>query len=163
MSRSRRWFASGSTKWPPRMRTSTSRPSSAAMRFRYRPSATRAADAWWLDWRPSDALRCSAQPSPDGDAAESGRWIFEQRCAVCHTTGERAAQGPGLGGIVGRRAASTHFGYSRALREANPDVISPPAGAHPVLPPGFRADVFARDLLGPRLLRVSPSGDLFVA
>jgi glucose/arabinose dehydrogenase len=108
-------------------------------------------------------LRCSAQPSPDGDAAESGRWIFEQRCAVCHTTGERAAQGPGLGGIVGRRAASTHFGYSRALREANPDVISPPAGAHPVLPPGFRADVFARDLLGPRLLRVSPSGDLFVA
>src|SRR5580700_6686852 len=119
MSRSRRWFASGSTKWPPRMRTSTSRPSSAAMRFRYRPSATRAADAWWLDWRPSDALRCSAQPSPDGDAAESGRWIFEQRCAVCHTTGERAAQGPGLGGIVGRRAASTHFGYSRALREAN--------------------------------------------
>jgi glucose/arabinose dehydrogenase len=31
------------------------------------------------------------------------------------------------------------------------------------VPPGFRADVFAHDLLGPRLLRVSPSGDLFVA
>ena len=195
-----------------------------------------------------------------------GRQIFAQRCAVCHPTGERAAQGPGLGGIIGRRAASTHFGYSRALRDANltwdratldrfltapallvpgtsmpmaipddverravldylatlapgggatraeraqttpappglhtgraafgnfrgdgpgvrrhittadlpppfstpsaqngPDVISPPSGAHPEVPPGFRVDVFARDLLGPRLLRVSPSGDLFVA
>ncbi|MCI4355069.1 MAG: sorbosone dehydrogenase family protein, partial [Thermoplasmata archaeon] len=192
-----------------------------------------------------------------------------QRCAICHTTGERAAQGPGLGGVVGRKAASTRFGYSRALREANltwdlgtldrfliapwllvpgtsmpmaipddverravvdylttltrgegptpaaeppsaqgspappglrtgraalgdfredgpgvrrhitiadlpppfstpsaqngPDVVPPPAGVHPEVPPGFRVDVFAHDLLGPRLLRVSPSGDLFVA
>jgi hypothetical protein len=31
------------------------------------------------------------------------------------------------------------------------------------VPPGFRVDVFARDLIGPRLLRVSPTGDLFVA
>ena len=41
--------------------------------------------------------------------------------------------------------------------------MSPPPGAHPFVPPGFQADVYARDLLGPRLLRVSPSGDLFVA
>jgi glucose/arabinose dehydrogenase/cytochrome c2 len=216
------------------------------------------------------ASRSSARPLPAGVGAdERGRQIFEQRCAVCHPTGERAAQGPGLGGIVGRRAASTHFGYSRALREANltwdrgtldrfltapallvpgtsmpmaipddverravleylatlspgdgpmpaagvqaaptapappglregraafgdfrgdgpgvrrhittvdlpppfatpsaqnaPNVVSPPAGAHPDVPPGFRVDVFAHDLLGPRLLRVSPSGDLFVA
>jgi glucose/arabinose dehydrogenase/cytochrome c2 len=207
--------------------------------------------------------------APARDAAGSGRTIFEQRCAVCHTTGERAAQGPGLGGILGRRAASTHFGYSRALRDANltwdratldrfltapallvpgtsmpmaipddverravldylatlggeegatsaagpqpapttpappglrmgraafgdfrgdgpgvrrhittadlpppystpsakngPDVVSPPAGVYPNVPPGFRVDIFAHDLLGPRLLRVSPSGDLFVA
>jgi glucose/arabinose dehydrogenase/cytochrome c2 len=208
-------------------------------------------------------------PPPYRDEAERGRRIFEQRCAVCHTTGERAAQGPGLGGIVDRRAASMHFGYSRALREANltwdrgtldrflaapsllvpgtsmpmaipddverravldyvstlapgegatafagtrpaqtipapqglrsgraalgdfrgdgpgvrrhittadlpapystpsaqngPNVVAPPPGAHPYAPPGFRVDVFAHDLLGPRLLRVSPSGDLFVA
>jgi glucose/arabinose dehydrogenase/cytochrome c2 len=208
-------------------------------------------------------------PPTDVGAEQPGRHIFEQRCAVCHTTGERAAQAPGLGGIVGRRAASTRFGYTRALRDANltwdretlgrflaapallvpgtsmpmaipddverravldylatlapgegatraagarqaqttpappglrtgraafgdfrgdgpgvrrhiaiadlpppfstpsaqngPDVVAPPAGAHPEVPPGFRADVFAHDLLGPRLLRVSPSGDLFVA
>src|SRR5208282_5543050 len=66
------------------------------------------------------AARSSARMSrADVEEDPPGRQIFEQRCAVCHTTGERAAQGPGLGGIVGRPAASTHFGYSRALREAS--------------------------------------------
>jgi glucose/arabinose dehydrogenase len=207
-------------------------------------------------------------PPQDRGAAESGRRIFEQRCALCHTTGERAAQGPGLAGVLGRKAASMPFGYSRALREAQitwdratldrflaapalvvpgttmpmaipddverravvdylatlapgdtslaaaaaptsnapappglrtgpaafgdyrgdgpgvrrritaadlpppystpsaqngPNVVATPPGAHPYVPPGFRVDVFAHDLLGPRLLRVSPSGDLFVA
>ena len=203
------------------------------------------------------------------EAGSRGRRIFEQRCATCHPTGEHAAQGPGLGGIVGRKAATTRFAYSRALREVNltwdrptldrfltapdrlvpgttmpmaiadeaerhavvdylatlpsghapsaaraapapatppappglrtgraafgdfrgdgpgvrrhitiadlpppfstpsarnaPQIVPPPPGAHPFVPPGFRVDVFARDLLGPRLLRVSPSGDLFVA
>jgi hypothetical protein len=206
-------------------------------------------------------------PLPDRDTAESGRQLFEQRCALCHTTGERAAQGPGLGGVLGRRAASMPFGYSGALRASHltwdgatldrflaapgqlvpgttmpiaipddrerralidyvatlapgegpslatevpvstppalpglrvgrvafgdyrgdgpgvrrrittadlplpystpsaqngPDVVAPPPGAHPDVPPGFRVDVFAHDLIGPRLLRVSPTGDLFV-
>jgi glucose/arabinose dehydrogenase len=206
--------------------------------------------------------------SQDDGAAASGRRIFEQRCALCHSTGEHAAQGPGLGGVLGRKAASMPFGYSPALRESGltwdratldrflasppqlvagttmpmaipddverhavvdylatlatgdasapaaeapvdtppaapglrtgraafgdyrsdgpgvrrhittaglpapystpsaqngPNVVAPPPGAHPYVPPGFRVDVFAHDLLGPRLLRVSPSGDLFVA
>jgi glucose/arabinose dehydrogenase/cytochrome c2 len=215
------------------------------------------------------ARSCAPTRPVDVGADQIGRNIFQQRCAVCHTTGEHAAQGPGLGGIVGRKAASTPFGYSRALRAANltwdlgtldrflaapsllvpgtsmpmaipdaverravlgylatlasgeevtrpagaqpkettpappglrtgraafgdfrgdgpgvrrhittadlpppystpsaqngPNVVAPPSGARPYLPPGFRADVFAHDLIGPRLLRVSPSGDLFVA
>jgi hypothetical protein len=206
---------------------------------------------------------------PDPERIEAGRQIFVQRCAVCHVTGVRAGQGPGLGGVIGRKAASTHFGYSRALREANltwdratldrfleaparivvgttmpmaipdeverhavldylatlapddasspasilgsvppapasptlrtgaaafgdfrgdgpgvrrhfttadlpppfatpsarngPDVVTATPGAHPCVLPGFRVDVFAHDLVGPRLLRVSPSGDLFIA
>jgi glucose/arabinose dehydrogenase/cytochrome c2 len=208
------------------------------------------------------------RPRPDGDAVQPGRRIFEQRCALCHSTGQHAAQGPGLGGVLGRTSASMPFGYSHALREAHltwdrptldrflaapaqlvpgttmpmsvpddverralvdylatlpagdtsspaaeasvyappaapglrtgraafgdyrsdgpgvrrhittadlpapystpsaqngPNVVAPPPGAHPYVPPGFRVDVFAHDLLGPRLLRVSPSGDLFVA
>lgn len=199
-----------------------------------------------------------------------GRTIFEQRCAICHGTGVGPAQGPGLGGVVGRRAASARFGYSRALRDSGltwdrptldrflampaqvvpgttmpmavpddvergavidylatlgpvralspaqdagpsvqtgpagpglrvgraamgdfrddgpgvrrritladlpppfstpsaqngPDVVAPPVGARPYVPPGFRVDILARDLFGPRLLRISPSGDLFIA
>ncbi|MGD0524511.1 MAG: PQQ-dependent sugar dehydrogenase [Polyangiaceae bacterium] len=199
-----------------------------------------------------------------------GQRIFVQRCALCHATDDRGSQGPGLGGVVGRPAASTHFGYTRALRDSGlvwdrstldrflaapsqvvpgtampmpvpdpderrqivdylatlvssvpssgratsmvsalpapalpaprsgrdalgdyrsdgpgvrrrftvgdlpapfatpssrnaPEVVSPPAGAHPYVPPGFRADVFAADLDGPRVLRVAPSGDVFVA
>jgi glucose/arabinose dehydrogenase/cytochrome c2 len=216
--------------------------------------------------------RASGRPlGSDGAAAvQAGKRVFQQRCALCHSTGEHGAQGPGLGGVVGRKSASAHFGYSVALREAGltwdratldrflaapsqlvqgttmpiaipdeaerravidylatlapggdtsssaadagwaqaapappglrtgraalgdyrgdgpgvrlhiavadlpppfatpsvrngPDVVAPPPDAAPYVPPGFRVDVFARDLVGPRLLRVSPSGDLFVA
>jgi glucose/arabinose dehydrogenase/cytochrome c2 len=222
-------------------------------------------------------LSARSGPSPSrapkhdtqGEAASPGQRIFEQRCALCHSTGERGGQGPGLGGVVGRAAASSHFAYTRALRDSgltwdratldrfltapaqlvpgttmpmplpdagersavieylatlnlgapadaeraawndampppappglrtgrdaqsdyrddgpgvrrlltiadlpppfatssarnSPDVVEPPPGAHPYVPLGFRVDVFARDLLGPRQLRVSPSGDLFV-
>jgi glucose/arabinose dehydrogenase/cytochrome c2 len=215
------------------------------------------------------ARSLAGRSRPDPKQVEAGREIFVQRCAVCHVTGVRAGQGPGLGGVMGRKAASTRFGYSRALRDANltwdrttldryleapsrlvtgttmpmaipdeaerhavldylatlppdqgspaatgtasvptapaspglrtgaaafgdfrgdgpgvrrhftiadlpspfatpsarngPDVVPPPPGAHPFVPPGFRVNVFAHDLAGPRLLRVSPSGDLFVA
>jgi glucose/arabinose dehydrogenase/cytochrome c2 len=217
--------------------------------------------------RRSSAGRGRADPQ----SVEWGRQIFVQRCAVCHVTGVRSGQGPGLGGVMGRKAASTRFGYSRALREATltwdratldrfleapsrlvtgttmpmpipdeaerhavldylatlpldlpptppgatgtasipatpaapglrtgalafgdfrgdgpgvrrhftiadlpppfatpsarngPDVVPRPPDARPYVPAGFRVDVFAHDLDGPRLLRVSPSGDLFVA
>ncbi len=65
-------------------------------------------------------------------------------------------------GVESRVTISRSLSPRRRLRNG-PDVASPPPGARPYVPPGFRADVFARDLLGPRLLRVSPSGDLFVA
>ena len=188
---------------------------------------------------------------------------------MCHSTGERAAQGPGLGGLLGRKAASTRFGYSQALRQSaltwdratldrflaapaqlvpgttmpiavpqdadrrllvdylatlttsggatlvsgsssgvavpappglrtgrdafgdfhgdgpgvtrrftvddlpapfatpsaqnGPDVVLPPPEAKPHIPQGFVVDVFAQGLVGPRLLRVAPCGDVFVA
>jgi hypothetical protein len=208
-------------------------------------------------------------PPPERDAVQSGRRIFEQRCALCHSTGEHAAQGPGLGGVLGRKSGvdalrllarsargAPHVGprdarslprrpgaagpghddarwrsrttssvaphrlpgdtrcrrhvvpcggvarvhrlprrpglrtghaafgdyrgdgpgvrrhittadlpapYATPSAQNGPNVVAPPPGAHPYVPPGFRVDVFAHDLVGPRLLRVSPSGDLFVA
>src|SRR5579871_4247942 len=50
---------------------------------------------------------------PDGEA------IFRQRCATCHSTGDKAERGPGLGGVLGRRAATAKaFAYTPALRES---------------------------------------------
>ncbi len=222
-----------------------------------------------LEQRPSRATD-TVRPEPTSDTARMGRRIFTERCAVCHATSQQAAQGPGLGGVLGRKAGSTRFAYSRPLRDANltwnrptldrfltspaalvpgtampvsissdverravidylatlpasdptrlvtearteyratpappelltghaafgdfhgdgpgvrrhfsvadlpqpfatpsskngPDVVSPPPDARPYVPDGFRVDIFAQGLLGPRLIRVSPSGDVFVA
>jgi cytochrome c len=56
-----------------------------------------------------------AQPQPDGAA------LFRMRCASCHTVepGGRAVLGPNLAGVVGRKAGSTDFNYSPAMRNAN--------------------------------------------
>ncbi len=43
-----------------------------------------------------------------------------------------------------------------------PRVVPRPAGAQLSLPAGFKVAVFARDLQGPRELRVAPNGDIFV-
>jgi glucose/arabinose dehydrogenase len=55
-----------------------------------------------------------------GDPAH-GRVVFQQSCAVCHSTGlpgqPMTGQGPLLAGVVGRQAAAlSNFGYSKALR-----------------------------------------------
>src|SRR5262245_56494230 len=46
----------------------------------------------------------------------------------------------------------------------NFSAIAPkPADASLQLPPGFKIDVFTRDVDGPRVMRVAPNGDIFVA
>jgi glucose/arabinose dehydrogenase len=42
-------------------------------------------------------------------------------------------------------------------------VVARPAGAAPQVPPGFRIELFAEGLSGPRIIRVAPNGDIFVA
>ncbi|MDR3465098.1 MAG: sorbosone dehydrogenase family protein [Xanthobacteraceae bacterium] len=44
-----------------------------------------------------------------------------------------------------------------------PRVVSRPRAAVPQVPAGFRIDLFAEGLSGPRILRVAPNGDIFVA
>lgn len=66
-------------------------------------------------------VACSGGPSnaaPSGDVA-AGAALFKQRCALCHQASTENGQGPGLAGVVGRKAASaTGFNYTRALRES---------------------------------------------
>jgi glucose/arabinose dehydrogenase len=42
-------------------------------------------------------------------------------------------------------------------------IVPRPSGAMPEVPPGFTVEEFATGLSGPRLLRVAPNGDIFVA
>jgi len=45
----------------------------------------------------------------------------------------------------------------------SPRVVPAPAGAVPRVPPGFAAQLYAQGLRTPRILRVAPNGDVFVA
>jgi cytochrome c len=48
---------------------------------------------------------------------QSGQTIYRQRCASCHGNPTRISTlAPNLAGIVGRKAASTKFNYSPALK-----------------------------------------------
>jgi len=86
--------------------------------------------------------------------------VFQDRCSLCHTVdpGAAAGQGPTLRSVVGRKAASTDFGYSAALTRwgrawtpellqrylANPAALVPGTTmAQRVTDPGERADVVA--------------------
>jgi glucose/arabinose dehydrogenase len=44
-----------------------------------------------------------------------------------------------------------------------PNVVPRPANAWPIAPKGFKVDLYTTDLDNPRLLRVAPDGDLFLA
>src|SRR5256885_15926889 len=53
--------------------------------------------------------------------------------------------------------------YETASAERGPTVVTRPANAWPKAPSGFVVELFASGLDNPRLIRVSPSGDVFVA
>jgi cytochrome c len=56
----------------------------------------------------------SAQPA-------AGEVLFRQRCAMCHAVlpGKVSSLAPNLAGVVGRKAASTAFAYSPAMKASN--------------------------------------------
>lgn len=58
-----------------------------------------------------------AVPAAAQDAG-AGATIFRQRCSLCHVVkpGVHGSIAPNLSGVAGRRAASTDFAYSPALK-----------------------------------------------
>ncbi len=60
----------------------------------------------------------SPAPAQSAAAAPNGEQLFKQRCQACHqvAAGRPATAGPNLAGVVGRKAASTTFNYSPALK-----------------------------------------------
>lgn len=64
-------------------------------------------------------VACLAMAPTNSFAADNqaGQTIYQQRCSSCHGTATRSPTlAPNLAGIVGRKAASTKFNYSSALR-----------------------------------------------
>jgi glucose/arabinose dehydrogenase/cytochrome c2 len=63
-------------------------------------------------------LGAAAAPAVGADA-NAGKTFFTAQCALCHSAApddNGGAQGPNLQGILGRKAATTSFSYSAALK-----------------------------------------------
>lgn len=67
---------------------------------------------------PALTLLGMAASLPAQTARPDGAALFRMRCASCHnmTPGGRAVLAPSLIGVVNRKAASTTFNYSPALK-----------------------------------------------
>lgn len=63
----------------------------------------------------------SLQPLQAAPAGPDGDLLFRQRCSMCHSVvpSQPKPLAPGLSGVVGRKAASTQFNYSAALKASN--------------------------------------------
>lgn len=58
---------------------------------------------------------------PEGGDKSTGKAIFEQQCAACHSTeagDDKTAAAPSLAGIMGRNAGATTFPYSPAMKKS---------------------------------------------
>jgi len=53
--------------------------------------------------------------------------------------------------------------YSTSSAGNNPKVVDRPPNSHLSVPPKFTVQLFAADLSGPRVVRVAPNGDIFIA
>jgi cytochrome c len=64
------------------------------------------------------AIVSLAQTAPPDGAKDSGKDLFDRRCAGCHAV-DRDKEGPRLQGVYGRTAGSVDsFQYSEALKKS---------------------------------------------
>ncbi len=104
------------------------------------------------------------------------RWICAST-ALLVVSGHAAAQtGPLTGDAAFGDWRSDRPGVVRLIRPADlpkpgatasaanvSRVVARPSAATPQVPPGFKTELFAEGLSGPRQMRVAPNGDIFVA
>jgi len=86
------------------------------------------------------------QTTPASVAADPGAWQHET---------------PGVKHLV--TLADLPPPFKTASSGNNPKVVKQPADATLSVPPGFTVKLFASDLSNPRLMRVAPNGDIFIA
>lgn len=97
------------------------------------------------------ALAAAGVATSASAAGPDGAQLFKQRCQLCHAVaaGKPATLGPNLAGVVGRKAASTGFNYSPALKASNLVWTKPNLDAYLTAPakkvPGTRMAVAISD------------------
>jgi hypothetical protein len=65
--------------------------------------------------------------------------------------------------LVRRKITELPPPYATRSASNFPRVIAKPASAAPKVPPGFQVELFAANLNDPRVVRVAPNGDIFIA
>lgn len=88
-------------------------------------------------------------PTADTDALRSGQAAF----------GDWQEDAPGVRRLITPADLPPPGGSTSAWAR----VVKRPTGAALKVPPGFTVEEFARDLSGPRQIRVAPNGDVFIA
>ena len=96
-------------------------------------------------------VRAALAHSADESAVRAGQAAF----------GDWTTDAPG----VRRKITSADLvaPYLTSSAFNGPDVVAPPADATLKVPPGFKVEKFATGLKNPRLIRVAPNGDIFIA
>jgi glucose/arabinose dehydrogenase len=65
--------------------------------------------------------------------------------------------------LVRRKITDLPPPYATRSASNPPRVIAKPASATPKVPPGFEVELFVSNLHDPRMVRVAPNGDIFIA
>jgi protein SCO1/2 len=81
----------------------------------------------FMGWRSSAPARSYAEATPPA-MSDSAAYVFQQRCAACHTVGKGDTVGPDLAGVTTRRARGWLVRYlrypDRMLAEKDPVAVA---------------------------------------
>jgi glucose/arabinose dehydrogenase len=65
--------------------------------------------------------------------------------------------------LVRRKITELPPPYATQSASNDPQVVAKPVSAAPKVPPGFQVELFVSNLRDPRMVRVAPNGDIFIA
>jgi glucose/arabinose dehydrogenase len=103
----------------------------------------------------------SLAPGLRADAAESGGAAMPPVLTGTAAYGDWTSDAPGVRRVL--TPADMPPPYATRSASNGPRMVGRPGGVLPSVPPGFKVEEFASRLEGPRVLRVAPNGDIFIA
>jgi glucose/arabinose dehydrogenase/cytochrome c2 len=104
-----------------------------------------------------------APAAPGGPRAGGGGFAFGPPPAAAPPKGEADWKKDAPGRVHKVNVSNLPAPYDTPSASKFPQVVPKPADAKLSLPPGFKAEVFVKDLAGPRAMVVAPNGDVFLS